>query len=418
MKLRLLSEIAFTLLRARLRQTTVAAVGVTFGITMFITLLSFMNGLNGMLDSLVGNRTPHIRLFNEMEPNAKQALRLLDTIHSYPFIESIKATQSRQAIYNAGKILQALHEDPRILGVSRKVSTQVFFNSGPVEITGMMNGIDVYPEMEFYFFKDYITQGNATDIQHVSNSIILGKPLAEKLMAHLGDQIQITTIQGDHFPMKVVGFYQSGLADFDKTQSFVRVDVLQKIMGRNNNYITDIQIKLKDKNKAPEMAREYAHNFGCHAEDIQTANAQFKTSNDVRNIITYAVGITLLIVAGFGIYNILNMMIYEKMDTIAILKASGFSGSDVRIIFLLISLSIGIVGCIAGLLLGNVFSHLVNHIPFNSPAIPTMKTFPVDYNPAYYIIAWIFSIITTYFAGFFPARKASKIDPVVIIRGK
>jgi lipoprotein-releasing system permease protein len=57
--------------------------------------------------------------------------------------------------------------------------------------------------------------------------------------------------------------------------------------------------------------------------DYQTANSQFETGSTVRSI-SYSVGIVLLIVAGFGIYNILNMMIYEKMDSIAILKAQGF----------------------------------------------------------------------------------------------
>ncbi len=61
--------------------------------------------------------------------------------------------------------------------------------------------------------------------------------------------------------------------------------------------------------QAPAMAREYENLFSLDAEDIQTANAQFETSSSVRSIISYAIGITLLIVSGFSIYNILNMMI-------------------------------------------------------------------------------------------------------------
>jgi lipoprotein-releasing system permease protein len=123
-------------------------------------------------------------------------------------------------------------------------------------------------------------------------------------------------------------------------------------------------------------------------------------------------------VAGFGIYNILNMMIYEKMDTIAILKATGFAGSDVKKIFIFISLSIGFFGCLVGLILGNGLTHIINRIPFHTPAIPSIKTFPVDYNSMFYMIAIFFSFLTTYFAGWFPAQKASRVDPVIIIRGK
>jgi lipoprotein-releasing system permease protein len=184
------------------------------------------------------------------------------------------------------------------------------------------------------------------------------------------------------------------------------------------NYITDINIKLKDLNIAPAVAKEYAQLYSTDAEDIQTANAQFETGSRVRTIISYSVGITLLIVAGFGIYNILNMMIYEKMDSIAILKATGFSGSDVKKIFMIISLGIGFFGGLFGLFFGYLLSNIIHHIPFNTSALPTVKTYPINYNPLFYVIGILFSLITTYLAGLFPARKASKVDPVIIIRGK
>lgn len=111
-------------------------------------------------------------------------------------------------------------------------------------------------------------------------------------------------------------------------------------------------------------------------------------------------------------------MIYEKMDTIAILKATGFNGTDVKRIFMYISITIGIGGCLMGIVFGFLLSMVIDNIPFNTPALPRITTFPVFYSPLYYVIALVFSFITTYLAGWFPARKASKIDPVVIIRGK
>lgn len=419
MKTRLLIEITLSLLSARMRQTVVAAVGVTFGITMFITLLSFMNGLNNLLDGLITNRTPHIRIFRDIAPAKNQPVNLSETYgNTYNFIQSVRASNGRQEVYNANKIISLLREDDRVLGVSEKVATQVFFNTGTLDITGFMNGIDIEAEMKFYRFSDYVTAGNPMDLKYTRNSIILGKPLADKLLAKIGDVVQVTTAQGERFPLKVVGYYQSGLSDFDKTQSFANVATVQTILGKPASYITDIEVKLRDINTAPLLSKEFARQFDTDTEDIQTANAQFETGTSVRNIISYAVGITLLIVAGFGIYNILNMMIFEKMDTIAILKATGFAGADVKKIFMLISLGIGIAGCIAGLLLGNILSHIIDHLPFETAALPTVKTFPVDFNPLYYIIAVAFSLITTYFAGWFPARKASRVDPVVIIRGK
>ena len=238
------------------------------------------------------------------------------------------------------------------------------------------------------------------------------------MLANIGDVIQVTTIKGERIPLKVVGYFQSGIQELDKVQSYASIGTTQKLLGESNSYITDLQVRLKDINLAPSMAIEYRQLFNVEAEDIQTANSQFETGSSIRTLISYAVGITLLIVAGFGIYNILNMMIYEKMDSIAILKATGFSGSDVNKIFIAIALSIGIFGGLLGLIFGFGLSALIDQVPFNTASLPTIKTYPIDYNPKFYIIGGIFSIVTTYLAGYFPSRKASKIDPVIIIRGK
>ena len=282
----------------------------------------------------------------------------------------------------------------------------------------MINGIDVEEENRLFFFSTYVTAGNYIDLKNTPNSIVLGKGAAEKMMAAIGDIIQVTTSKGERFQLKVVGYFQSGISDIDKVQSYANLNTTQKLLGESTGYITDIQVKLYDILQAPNMAKEYHDKFNIEAIDIQTANSQFETGSSVRTLISYAVGVTLLIVAGFGIYNILNMMIYEKMDSIAILKATGFSGSDVNKIFITIALSIGIFGGALGLLFGFGLSALIDQIPFNTASLPTVKTYPINYNPRFYMIGGVFSLVTTYMAGYFPSRKASKIDPVVIIRGK
>lgn len=165
------------------------------------------------------------------------------------------------------------------------------------------------------------------------------------------------------------------------------------------------------------MAEVLQRQFEIKATDINEANAQFETGSSIRNMITYAVSITLLIVAGFGIYNILNMLIYEKMKDIAILKATGFSGRDVQLIFMSQAMIIGIVGGIFGLLIGFGLSVLIDNVAFETEALPTIKTFPVNYKAMYYIIGFTFALISTFIAGYLPSNKAKRIDPVRIIRG-
>jgi len=108
----------------------------------------------------------------------------------------------------------------------------------------------------------------------------------------------------------------------------------------------------------------------------------------------------------------------QNMDSIAILKATGFSGNDVKWIFISLALIIGIVGGLFGLLFGFSLSQIIDMIPFETSSLPTIKTYPIDYKITYYVIGLTFAICTTAIAGLFPALKASKIDPVEIIRGK
>jgi lipoprotein-releasing system permease protein len=419
MNFKLIASVSRSLLFARWKQTLVAAIGVTFGITMFIALLSFMGGLNGLLDSLIINRTPHIRLYKEVLPSEVQPVDRSEKYNDhYNFVHSVRPKNERPEIQNSFAVINALENDKRVLGVAPKVTAQVFYNVGLVNLTGLINGIDVDAENRLFAFSEYVTAGNYVDLKNVPNSIILGKAGAEKMMVEIGDVIPVTNPRGDRVPLKVVGLFESGIQELDKVQSYTSIKTCQKLLGESSGYITDVQVKLHDMTLAPEMAKEYSELFDTEAVDIQSANAQFDTGSSVRTLISYAVGVTLLIVAGFGIYNILNMMIYEKMDSIAILKATGFSGKDVNRIFIFIALTIGIFGGLLGLLFGFGASVLIDQIPFDTPALPHIKTYPVSYNPKFYIIGGIFSLVTTYFAGYFPSQKASKIDPVIIIRGK
>ena len=418
MDIKLIIDVAIHLLKARLKQSLVAAAGVTFSIAMFISLVSFMNGLNDLLDGLMLSRTPHVLLHNDVKPSENQAVSLSPKYQNHVnFINSIKPKDRGKSIYNSAVIIQNLKKDERIIDVAPKVKAAVLFNSGTIEIAGFINGIDLISEDKLFNISDYIKEGSLQELER-NNSIIIGKGLADKMLLTIGDIIKISTSRGDLSALKIAGITETGIADIDNVMSYSSIKTAQKILGEKSNYITDIQVNLHDINLASSVAKEFQQTYNLDALDFNNANAQFETGSSVRSIVSYAVGIVLLVVAGFGIYNILNMLIYEKMDSIAILKATGFSGSDVKWIFISLSGLIGITGGILGLFFGYTFSSIINVIPFDNVSLPTVKTYPVDFNPAYYIIGLLFALLTTLLSGLFPALKASKVDPVEIIRGK
>ena len=412
-------NIAKTHLLTKVKQTSIAALGVTFGIGAYITLVSFMTGLNNMLDDLILNQTPHIHIYNEIEPSKKQPIDLYNEFaNTFNVVHSIRPKLTQKKIHNALPIIDYLNKDDRVRGALPQIKATIFYISGSIEIGGNLTGINVLDEAKFFNLKDYITAGSPEDLHNTDNSILLGSGIAKKMSLKIGDRIKVGTISGEVFPLKIVGIYQSGIADVDAIQSFANIKTVQRIIGEVESYITDINVKLYNIDDALPMSKKIEKQFDLKAIDINTANAQFETGTTIRNLITYAVSIALLIVAGFGIYNILNMLIYEKMNDIAILKATGFSGKDVQMIFMSQAIIIGLIGGVLGLIVGFILSNVINNVPFETEALPTIKTFPVNFNYWFYLIGITFAMISTFFAGYLPSRKAKKIDPVTIIRGQ
>lgn len=415
----LIFSIAKTHLVSRFKQSAVAALGVTFGIGTFITMIGFMTGLNDLLDGLVLNRTPHVHLYNEIKISEKQPIDFITNPgEELSIVRSVQPKFNQIRIHNALPILDFLNKDKRVKGAIPQIKVQVFYKAGAVNLNGILNGIEPLQEDRLFNIGDYVIEGNVQLLKNTPSGIILGAGVADKLKLSLGDRIYISSPNGALFQLKIVGIYQSGLAEVDDIQSYVNVKMAQRIMGQSESYITDINVKLHDLALSVDMASQLSQQFNVSAIDINAANAQFDTGTSIRNIITYAVSITLLIVAGFGIYNILNMLIYEKMNDIAILKATGFSGKDVQYIFITQAMVIGIIGGSLGLIVGFLLSVLIDNTPFKTEAVPTLETFPVNFDPVYYIIGIIFALIATFLAGYLPSRKAKNIDPVEIIRGQ
>lgn len=419
MNFRLLFSISKTHIWSRKKQSLIAALGVTFGIGTYIIMMGFMNGLNGLLDGLILNRTPHIHLYNEIQPSKLQPVDLYKAYNGKEkIVSSIKPKIIQSKIHNALPLMSFLSKQSYVKGVTAQVKAQSFYLGGSIQLNGLLIGINVQKENELYSLEDYIIEGTVLDLVQNENGVLLGAGVAKKLSFQVGDIIQVATKNNSIQSLKIVGLYQSGMADVDNVQSYVNLKMAQRLMGQSDDFITDINVKLNDMNQAPKLAEKMEEIFEVRAVDIQTANAQFETGSSIRTLISYAVSITLLIVAGFGIYNILNMLIYQKMNDIAILKATGFSGRDVKYIFISQAVIIGFIGGVLGLLFGFFVTRIIDNTPFNTAALPTIKTFPVVYDVKYYVIGMTFAMLSTFFAGYFPSRKAEKIDPVDIIRGQ
>ncbi len=411
--------IAITHIATKKKQSIVAMLGVLFGISMFIVMISFMTGVNRFLEDMAMDNTPHIHIYNPLTINEDKIIGQTDSSKNAWYVVHHQRPKNELAKIKNGLLMASLIEKiPEVKGVVPQVSSQVFFNNGPIQIPATISGIDVRKQDELFDLGSKMEEGRLDDLLKGSDDVILGRGLAEKSGVRVGDKVSVTTPEGYNLLLKVVGIFSYGIVTLDDTKSYATLATVQKVLQRDPSYVTDLNVKLYDMQQASAIkARLKAQLPGIYLEDWKEANAAILAGEKIRNIMTGVVSFTLLLVAGFGIYNIMNMNIVNKMKDIAILKATGFQGKDITAIFLLESIIIGLAGGLLGLLFGFAFSYMLSVTPFPAGTFFRINTFPVNFIPVHYVLGVVFGFATTLFAGYFPALKASRVDPVQIIRG-
>ena len=406
-------------LMASKKQTLVAMLGVTFGIAMFILMISFMIGVNQFMENTMLSFTPDVHIYNDISTDYSSSVAGA-YFRGQPVLVTVAHPKPRQVklnIKNAAGVLADLGSDPRISGISPMVGTQVFYNYGPVQINGSISGVNIADESRMFDLSGKMVSGMPENLLVADKGILMGSGLAEKLNVGMGDLVSLATPNGTTMRFRVVGLFRIGISAIDNVRSYVSLASGQQLLGKDRSYITDINVKLKDNKSAALESAAFVKKYGYKADDWETANASVKASNLVRDTLTYVVSVTLLVVAGFGIYNIMNMTINNKMKDIAILKAQGFAGRDIVQIFLSQSVFIGLLGAISGLLLGFLLALSLSKVPFPQNDYVALNYFPVAFEPAHYLFGLLFGLITPLAAGLLPSLKAARIDPVIILRG-
>ncbi|HEX3008721.1 MAG TPA: FtsX-like permease family protein [Bacteroidales bacterium] len=414
MSLKVNIDIARNNMQSRLKQTVVATLGVTFGIGMFIFVNSLISGTNDFQEKITLSSTPHVRIFSE---NREQKASLTQRIFGDDFqaiVHNEKTVPSDANLKDPYKIVDILRKDPQVIAVTPQVTSNVFYTSNAVQVNGTIMGVDIREENKMFDIAGTMKEGSIDNLMKNPDGLLIGIGVARKLNIQMNDNLTVTTANGVLRIMKVVGIFETTIASVDKSKAYSNISTVQKLQKQGPAYITDIKINLKDKEKAAAFARRYSYLSGYNAEDWKSANQQITVGFVIRNYIANSVVFTILLVAGFGIYNILNMTIYEKMKDIAILKATGFSGRDITQIFISQALFIGFFGGMIGLLLGFIISSLIGSVPLN---MANVKTLPMNFKLTHYATGFMFGMIISFLSGWLPARKAAKIDPVQIIRG-
>ncbi|MCK6640611.1 MAG: ABC transporter permease [Bacteroidia bacterium] len=412
-------RIAMTHLLSKKRQTIVAMLGVTFGIAIFIFQAGLMSGFQTMFIEQTVNTSANIRIYNDVQGERPSLLdRFHDDGKTWNVVRNQKPEVEDPKLKNGKQLMDIISRHPDVAGVSPFIGSQAIFKLGIAQISGRVSGVEIEKENAIFSVEKYMIEGDLRKLETTPNGIILGEGLAMKLGAKVGDNMFVVSPKGIGLDLKVVGIHKSGIVELDNSRAYINIRNAQKLLNVDGSYITDLNIKLKDINKAKPLSVYFQEKFGYTAQDWESANANIFSVFKIQNMVTYLIIASILIVSGFGIFNILMMIIYEKLPDIAILKATGFKDKDIRTIFLTESLVIGILGGLLGLAVGYALQQIVGHIKMDVRGFVAMEYLQFNSSPAFFVFAYMFGLLATALAGYIPARKASKVDAIDIIRSK
>lgn len=412
--MRVNTKIAWTHLTSKVKQLLVAVLSVTFGISMYVFMNSFMEGVNGAQSDITFMSLSHIRIYNDMPSDIPTYLPEPEAGNTIVMVNNARNIRYTEGMKNTTPILEAIRSFEEVAAVTVQVNENVIIRNGVTQYSTTLSGVDIENDNNLFKTADHIGEGDYFDLEKRSDGIILGVKLATNLGVGMDDNVTVITPDGVSKIFRVIAIFNSGSAGADKSKAIIPIHTARQLFSENKSYATDILINVEDYKKASDIAAAMSGITDYKVESWIEGNSQLNSANIIRDLLAAAVSLTILIVAGFGIYNIMNMTVNEKIREIAILKAMGFNGKDIVEIFLSQSIVIGLIGGFTGVIFGNIISRIVDNIPFK---IASYDTMPIIYQPSDYIVAFIVGILITTIAGYLPARKASKVDPVSILRG-
>ena len=412
--MRLLFDIALRHLAGRRRQTLVSLLGVALGVGFFIAIAAMMQGFQTYFVAKVIDVSPHIEMRDEYRkppPQPVESQHQNGLVH----ILGLKPKSEPRGIKNARAKIAALSELSGV-AVAPALSGQVILRYGSKDVSATVVGIDPKKEKSVSNLERDIYLGEIEDLYATANAIILGGGLAEKLGADRGATLTVLSPVGVVLKMKVVGLFTTGIVAMDNFQAYALLKKVQVLEDRPN-VVNRIRLRLADVNQADVLARRIETRYGYWTQSWKEANANVLGIFVIQNAIMYSTTGAILVVAAFGIFNVISTVVLEKTRDIAILKSLGFNARDIQAIFLLEGFVVGLAGTLVGWGLGYGLTELLATVEFEIEGFVRSQGFILDYSPTHYLIAGATGLSAATFAAYLPARKAARMDPLAIIRG-
>jgi lipoprotein-releasing system permease protein len=416
--------VAARYLRAKRRQavvgiiTTISVLGVAAGVASLIIALAITNGMRRDLQDRLLGSTAHVELERVADDGIREWRPLLDRLSRLPHVKAAAPGLYEQVLVSRG----ARSGGALIEGIVPANETQVSDLLSSVtqgSVAPLEPSAPDSPALE-------AASGGGPD--QAVPPIVIGFDLANSLDAKVGSTVLVTSPQGELTPLglipkfqrfQVVGIFHSGFYQYDSAMGFLRLDDAQRLFGEPD-VISVISFKVDDLYRAGQIGREIeqAAGRGFLTTNWMEQNRELFRALELEQIVTFIVIGLIVCVAALNILTALTMMVMEKTRDIAVMMSFGVQPGQVRKIFLLQGLLIGVSGTVLGLVAGYLIAWLGGHYRFIHLSA---EVYSIDYLP--FAARWTDGLIVaglslgvSLLATLYPSSSAAKIMPAEALR--
>lgn len=385
--------------------TAISILGVSAGVMALVVALAINNGFRSTLQSNLLGAMAHINV-QEKEP--------------------------RNGIEDWEGLTARIRQVPHVTAAGPALYTPVFL-SGPVMSKGaMLKGVDIDAELKISDTLRHLKGGSVDRLRVTPErgvpGIILGARLAEDVGMLLNSMVNVVSPQGEMTPIgprpsirrfRVVGVFDSGFYEIDESWAYTSLGAAQQALSLPD-VVNQIEVKLDDLNLAPEVAKTIERIAGPKYATTtwMERNRQLLNALKMEKAVTVVTIGLIELVAALNILITLVMMVMEKYRDIAVLMSMGARRDQIRRIFMLQGILIGVVGTTIGLVVGYALCYFADRYRWIRLDEQVYALSFVPFEPRWVDGVWVAAaaILVSFLATIYPARSATRIAPAEVLR--
>jgi lipoprotein-releasing system permease protein len=398
-------------------RTLISVSGVAVGVMFMIMLSALMTGFEKKFVTETIESSPHVTIFDERRQNPDEFAEWLGgQVNGVATAEGARPRDTRRRIRKPSEIVQMLRQMPEVKAAAMNVVGTAIVNYGSRERGVNLMGIEPEQQESVNEIDTYIADGRIFDLYSSGGAMLLGSGIAEILGVRKGDTVNIKLRDGESRALRVVGVFHTGVTTIDYSRAYTLISVAQQLLGMGRD-VNQIVVRLRDHETARETAAKIEDMINYRTQSWQEANENFLAIFVIQQVITYLVTGGIMIVAAFGILNVLVMLVMEKLPEIAMLKSMGYSRWDITLVFLLEGIVIGWIGVICGCVFGYYITVFIGSLPIPMKGLIEAEHLTMNNALYLYVRAGGAALLVTVIASVLPAMRAGRMDPVATLRG-